>query len=519
MNKKTLFLKKEGFALITVLFMTCLLAIMTVSLITLTSHTLYRTTNSISRNSILPMADSAISEVVIKLTDDNNWGKNKERLLMRSGNQNMRAGNIDPLNLPSVNSNFTFDEINGYYFVTFDSDDSAFKTGEKFFSVNNLSGDASVPNWRGEPVPPHTADIVITVARDNTVRHVEVLLTGIPVSQSGMTSGARGNVSIKTNRFTLSSVNEGGASPNFHSNYNPSPSREISMGIYNMSGNAVPIMDIEDGACFSACDTISCIKSEPDMFKEMQSPQNIPVIPVSTLVNNITFETETLPSGTYEQKSVTKLLSGIRLEYTSDITGTTRTYSSGDTIVPGVTFEDGKINITKNIKIAYDSEHTNGTGNLTIKEAELVIANGSSLYAPGESYYEPNTGAYNSGNISVSNWHTLFYIFSTALPVVSGNGNIYSMGSINLEGATVESGNTDNIALYSQGDITLNTTEGSDFRGLVYTTGNFHSNNIDPAPIFKCDLNFKDITLGQSSQCGNLTINGALIVAGLKHKV
>ncbi|MEQ8172928.1 MAG: hypothetical protein ABRQ38_28855, partial [Candidatus Eremiobacterota bacterium] len=109
---------------------------------------------------------------------------------------------------------------------------------------------------------------------------------------------------------------------------------------------------------------------------------------------------------------------------------------------------------------------------------------------------------------------TLFYIFSTALPVVSGNGNIYSMGSINLEGATVESGNTDNIALYSQGDITLNTTEGSDFRGLVYTTGNFHSNNVDPAPIFKCDLNFKDITLGQSSQCGNLTINGALIVAG-----
>lgn len=473
-NKKN---KHNGFALITVLMMTGLLVIMTTSLILMTSVSLYNVNRQIKESHLISIAESAITEVAINLDNDTGWGKNNERLFMRTGNQNLTAAGLIPANLPMPNSSFTFEDIGCYYYISFDPNDSAFKTGTKFYSVNNLDGDAAVPNWRGKSVPPHTADIVITAGKDDKVKHVECLITGMP--ETPFKSGSRGKINITTgNSFFMESICSSPAI--IHSNYNdPNDANNVSVNI--KSGNSI---FNSDGATISGCAGVICKASntvtDPNGIKDNQSSMNIPALPVSTLVGGITFEPVTLPSGTY-------IVNG-NLKYYKDGKNPSTdppdiTYSSGD-VIPGFNFSGTTLTVSKNISVDYNAAKTPGsTGNLTIKGINsMSIENGTSIYAPGDGLQDPNTGTYNSGNV----------VINGSNQVLCGKGNIYSMGAMTVRGAGIDAGaNNDSIAMYAGGDINLEVINSTYFRGLVYSNGNF---NLNAGNVF--------------------TIEGAMIIAG-----
>ena len=251
MNKgKVLF--DRGIILISVLLLVVILTILMTSLLVLTTETLCRVSRDIARDSLLPVSDSALTEILILFTNDSMYGKNNEKLFMKSGDVDMSIGGLDPLYLPESNSPFEFDEdVLGYY-ISFDPNDPAF-TGAKFFSVNNLDGDTSVASWRpGIEVPPHTADVVITVAGDDVVKHVEVYIMAYP--EGGLQSGSRGTTSVTANRFILKGKYD---PPVFHSNFDESSALdEVSMGFYSPSFPGMAIMEVEAGATISACDKI-----------------------------------------------------------------------------------------------------------------------------------------------------------------------------------------------------------------------------------------------------------------------
>ena len=58
---------QRGFALMTVFILTSVLLIMVLSLISLTSQTLYRATADVERASVVPLAESAVNEARIML--------------------------------------------------------------------------------------------------------------------------------------------------------------------------------------------------------------------------------------------------------------------------------------------------------------------------------------------------------------------------------------------------------------------------------------------------------------------
>jgi len=173
---KILYEHQQGFALISVIIITVLMLIMLLSLLIISSHSLYLARCNISKNSIISVADSAITEVILKLNDNIHWGEHNEQLFMRSGFQDFTYGGLDPVNLPLPNSKFTFEDIGCYYYVSFNKNDSVFKKKDKYYSVNNLSSSSGGTNWHGKYIPPNTADIVIIAGKDDKVRHVEFLI-------------------------------------------------------------------------------------------------------------------------------------------------------------------------------------------------------------------------------------------------------------------------------------------------------------------------------------------------------
>jgi hypothetical protein len=434
-----------------------------------------------SRNSLIPVSESALTEVLIKLKDDVDWGKNNEKLFMRSGNQNLLSGGFNINYLPPINSRFDFDDMNCYYYVSFDPNDPAFHGNTKYYSVNNLRGLSYVSSWKdGRMVPPSTLDLVITVGKGDKVRHLEVYLKALP--SGGLQNGTRGATSITTNRFSLSSKNKQQA-PNLHSNYNPtSLQSDVSVVFYDLPDSTPLKLDIGQGGTITGCGKVECSSAslDPNSFKSFQPHKDVPELTVSSLTGGINFEPIYFSSGTYE-------LLGDRLKYTDDLTGQSIFYVNGQEIISGVEFKNNNIEISKNIMVEYDGGHLCGTGNLSIIGPTLKLKKGITLYAPGDGSRDPNTGAYLSGNIIVS---------SPLNKVVTGHGNICSMGTIDFSGRRVDAGiiNEDNIALYAQGDISLNTTESSDFSGLIYTNGDF-----------KCNID---------GGKGNLHVKGTIIAAG-----
>jgi len=460
-------LKKKGFILISVLFMVIVLIILMTSLIALTTQTLYRATLDMTRSSLIVISDSALVEVLILLTSDPLWGENNEKLFMKSGEPDMKIAGFNPLALPKVNSQFDF-ENNTAYYITFDPNDTALGTN-KCFSVNNLDSSAPAQSWRpGIEVPPYTADIVITVMEDGVVRHVEALIMRVP-DKGWMQNGSRGQSKIYAKQAF--SIDSKYGPPNFHSNYDKESLEETSITI---DGLSEPLYFYKD-ATISACDNIminGILQGDTSNFKPDSTLKDIPNISISTLVNDITFSSEPLPSGTYEA------IGSNGLRFTSDITGVSKEYYDYAEIVPGVIFEVNNvlgqmIAFNDNIQIEYDSLHLQGTGNINIIDIGVWLGDSVSIYAPGEEDWDPNTGIYEYGNFNISNSREN----ST---VVSGYGNLYAMGTINLEGPCIDTGIRDsnkpgNIALYSQGDISLISTGEMYFFGLIYTCGDFIS--------------------------------------------
>jgi len=493
--------KTRGFVLITVLFMVVILLIMMTSLISLTTETLYRVNRDMVKNSIFPLSDSAITEVLIHLENDPHWGENNEFLFMLCGDQDVKCAGLEP-SLLTLNSELVFDK--GSFYISFNPSDPAFK-GEKYFSVNNLHGETTVPGWRPDQnVPPHTADIVITVAKDDTVRHVEVLLTTSP-HEGFMKNGSRGKTSIETKKFLLASRDKKD-SPCIHSNYDPSLMDENSMEIISLTGDPSDLkVDIRQEGTISSTDELLCEDAslDPSVILTNQSTMEIPELPISTLINGITFEPSPIPSGTYEVID-NPSGPGKVLRYTSDIDGSITDYPPNKSdpathIVPdAVRYKrsDGidYIHISKDAMIEYDPNHIDGTGNLTIKGAKLYFVNKTSLYAPGDGTrdFSQDGAPYDYGNVNI-------YNFTTNDTVVSGEGNIYAMGGIHLEGKQIKSGfqgeKEDDIALYSDGDIDIFTKDYTIFKGLIYTYGDFRAEVGNPN---------RDV----------LKIQGALIAAG-----
>jgi len=482
--------------------MVSILMILMTSLVALTMQTLYRATLDMTRASLIVISDSALTEVLILLSDDPLWGKNNEKLFMKTGNPDMKIAGFNPFALPAANSRFDFEDNTAYY-ISFDPNDSAFGTN-RCFSVNNLDGDTPVPGWRpGIDVPAHTADIVVTVMEDGVVRHAEAFV--MKNLAGNFQNGSRGSAIITANSFTLDSKYE---PTSFHSNYDDTSALdEVSMAFYDVAKTGMnptrmgwmplePVLSVNIlNGTVSACSDIEILGLAPDpnlAINMNEDPKDIPAISISTIISDITFEPTTLPSGTYETKR-DSLESDRYLVYTSDISGETKTFYYGDEIIPGVIFtEDRGILISENIQVAYDPNQEIGTGNITLK-AYICVEKGIHFYVPGSGIMNPD-GKYNSGNAFVS--------------MLLGEGNFYTMGTFTLDGSG-ETGSKDidienSVALYSEGDITF-LTGLITLNGLVYTRGDFTYKN-------------KSLDVNTTTEGNNLTINGALIVAGKDSK-
>jgi len=492
--------------------MVSILMILMTSLVALTMQTLYRATLDMTRASLIVISDSALTEVLILLSDDPLWGKNNEKLFMKTGNPDMKIAGFNPFALPAANSRFDFEDNTAYY-ISFDPNDPAFGTN-RCFSVNNLDGDTPVPGWRpGIDVPAHTADIVVTVMEDGVVRHAEAFV--MKNLSGNFQNGSRGRAIISANYFTLDSKYE---PTSFHANYDDTSALgENSMEFFGLGmfsylpGMTIPNpmtkpglvkdpphINILQDSIISACSDIS-INENPadpnsDIYQTGLEPKDIPAISISTIISDITFEPEPLPSGTYTIKDDGS--GTCYLEYTSDISGDIKNYYAGDEIVPGVKYLNepqnaGWLDISKNIQVAYDQNNETGTGNLTAK-CKITLQDGTNLYAPGDGITDTD-GNYSSGNVD--------------LCYIEGKGNLYTMGTIYITGIGGEIGDDTNIetgvALYSEGDITI-IHSGLTLNGLVYTRGDFiFIGYHGPAPSMPI---IRSIT--------SLSINGAIIVAG-----
>ena len=146
-KNKILNFKEQGFALMTVLLVTVILIIIMISFTILISRLLFQTRVNTGKDHLLSLADSAITEVLLKMEKDPAWGKNNETLLMRSGKQDLSITGFNTGFLPAPNSEFTF-KNGGFYYISFNPEDEVFQTEKTFYSVNNLEGSTPVPSWR-----------------------------------------------------------------------------------------------------------------------------------------------------------------------------------------------------------------------------------------------------------------------------------------------------------------------------------------------------------------------------------
>ncbi len=501
---------QKGFALLTVMLMTALLLMLMVSLISLTSQTLYRATADVERASLVPLCEAAVNEAIIKLKIDRTWGKAgmaNEYLFNSFGDQDISVTGLDVDKFNALDTNLQSKisfQNKGCFYITFNPNDSVFGTSRKLYSVNNLDGDTAVPGWRGD-VPPHTADIIVTTAVGNTVRHVEVFLT-LTMSGSKMKNGSRGAISLKTNQFNFSSINSAVA-PVIHSDANsPSvPSIKIEQAGKDWWG-----LNLSEDAVVSGCSSILVPHPwgpVPENIKENQPEQEVPSLPVADIVKGVKFNPTPLPSGTY-------IMRGSILNYYKEESENIKDFASitpaatynGDwgkktEVVPGVIVNDYAIEISRNIKVAAPegtaAPEPGKTGNLIIKGTQVKFVNkGVCLYADApDANWDTATSKYIYGNVNIDDdpdkdkdsWDKL----------LEGKGNIYAKGSISLNGGVIDAGVTsDDIALYAQGDINLDVRHNTMFKGLIYTNGDFYA------------------TVGKGKEWGELIIEGALIAAG-----
>ncbi len=491
--------QKDGFAMVIVLLMTALLLILMVALISLTSDTLYRSTAAVEKSTIVPLAEAAVNEALIRIRLKPSWGTGNEKLLMRFNNQRVDIANIVESKLPvdaGSQSNLSYGN-KGFYYISFDPNDGAFN-GKKYISVNNLdpihNPPSSTVGWRGKNIPNGTASIVVTAAVGNTVKHIEVLVKKTLGAKN--TTGSRGYALFEDiNTFSLSSLN---GKPSFHSN--------DKITIDTSSKNCI----IENGGTVSATGNIKVNgKNQTNSPYYTGVTKEIPDVDPNELISNINFSTSKIPSGTYVVSGDTLYYSNVDdANPSSVISSPTSSFAKNTNVngISGLVFNGSTIQLKDNFQVDYDANNpvAGKTGNITICNATLdmdvvigkgkgAVVEGYTLYAPGNGtrdYTDANAviGApYLYGNMKVINDGTK--------DVIIGRGNFYARGVVSLKGKTISAGySPEQVALISDGDISLNTTESSSFNGLVYTKGDFQAS----------------IT----GKNGALNIQGALIAAG-----
>jgi hypothetical protein len=516
--------------------MTVFLSLLLIALVSLTSSSLLRASVEVERSSLVPLADAAINEVLLKMKADNKWGTHTTDKLFLKFNQNdISVGGLNenkspfsPLDI-SKRTNYSYDR--GCFYISFDPNDPVF-TGIKYYSVNNLdpmnNPPPTIKSWRrqvdpnSQGVPSGAASIVVTTIIGNSVKHVEVIVK--KVSMGAMENGSRGHASISTDKFTLQSIN---GKPTFHSNDNVNAN---SIEIYDTAGGNTTATIIKDHAKVTANSNISLNSNtspDPNFFTPNFGEKQVPDLSLHKLLGNLTFSAQKIPSGTY-------VVNGNQLWYYNDsvvidpaaplATLPDPLLSGGQKInrgqnilgITGFKFgDDKKIYMTKNFEIQYNASHDPGsTGNFTLiggifrftdplppssgsgsgsgsgsPHLPGALVTGYTIHSPGDrvtrDYTKPGN-PYKYGNISIIN------LSDKAL---EGQGNFYSEGNLLLASKTVVSGiSTKKVAVYAWGDVNINSTEDSIFDGLVFTNGDFN-----------CNVN---------SSSKTLTVNGALVVAG-----
>jgi len=439
--------------------------------VSLSSQTLYRATSDIERATAVPIAEAAINEVMIKLDNAPTWGTaGSEKLYMIVGNQDPAVAGLKKASLPAPNSGFSFGDFGfegkACYYVSFDPVDPAFK-GKKYYSVNNLENSAETDSWRGPGrLPPWSASIVVTVAVGSTVRHFEVIARNVPAG--GMGSGSRGFTEILTDKFKMDG--HGNDRPTIHGNFD-SPT-DVSMHFAPLKEASITI-DFKKNAQVTANEGITYDPSGmPSDFNPNRGASDIPELNIDDYFDPNTCS-NVIPAGTYEHDPNTGTLM-----YTSPTGGGPEPASNHD-IGSAIEFKDKEIIIKDDIVIDFDPTFADNdkTGNLTVIGAKVKFEKkgGGSLYAQGDVNEQYPSGAYKYGNIE---------IITPNDKILEGEGNVYARGGIQLSGKEIDAGYlSKDIALYSDGDILLSTTNDTKFKGLIYTKGDFHcvvNENIDP---------------------------------------
>ncbi|MEQ8169992.1 MAG: hypothetical protein ABRQ38_13955 [Candidatus Eremiobacterota bacterium] len=447
-------MREKGFALMTVMLMTAVILILMISLVSLSSQTLYQATRGMEKASLMPYAESALNEVILNMQKDLEWGTHNEKLYMKVGGQEPSLAGLKDSDLPSVNSAFSF-QGKACYYVSFDPNDSAF-SGTKYISVNNLKESDPADNWRGtDKVPANCASIIVTVAVGNTVRHFEALVT-MTTSASYMKMGARGEANFIAKEFLVEKKG-GSSNPEFHSNHGGGADTSIKFTLSDK-------IELKDNTVFSATGKVVSNKSpsDPNSFKHNQDAQDVPVVPVKKLVQSITVETAKIPCGTYEKGS------DQALKHTAP-DGKITNYLKDTSVVPGFYWDGEGIKFSKSLEVEFDPNNPDKvTGNLTISGSIKEVkfdADGISIYAPGDGERDfADKGKYLHGSV----------LINTSDEVLVGKGNIYAEGDITLKGKEMKAGaGTDDIALYAGGDINITVNDELNFNGLVYTLGDF----------------------------------------------
>ena len=528
-----LFKKQEkGFALITVLFMTVFLSLLLIALVSLTSSSLLRTSVEVERSSLVPLADAAINEVLLKMKADNSWGTHTtDKLFMKFNQDNISIGGLDenksPFSPLDIASRTGYSYNRGCFYISFDPNDQAF-TGIRYYSVNNLDPTTNPPptinSWRRQvdpnsmSIPPGGASIVVTTILGNSVKHVEVIVKKL--SMGAMDNGSRGHAAINADNFILQSIN---GKPTFHSNDSVNTN---SIEFLNQAGTGPSNTTIKDHAKVTARNNItnSTVSLDPNCFTPNYGEKQVPDISMKKLLNGLAFSTQEIPSGTY-------VVNGNQLWYYNDsvsidpntplaslpdptLTGGQK-INKGNKILGITGFEFGndlKIYMTKNFNIQYDAGHAPGyTGNFTLiggifrftdpqpqggsgghsgsPHLPGALVTGYTIHSPGDKVTRDTTkpgNPYKYGNISIIN---------PSDKAIEGQGNFYAEGNLDLISKTVVSGiSTKKVAVYAWGDVNVKSNQDSIFDGLVFTNGDFNCN-----------------VTGSSK---TLTINGALVVAG-----
>ena len=488
---------------------------------------------------------------------------------MCSGGQDVSRARLEPAQSPtSSNNNFSFGE-KGCYYITFNKTDPKFSSGSTvYYSVNNLQSDAPADNWRGAgKVPGHTASIVVTAAVGNTVKHLEVILRAKP-TLSGVENGSRGSMNLITSSIAFKKTGTSNA-PNMHSNFNIASTSVTLTNPLAASQNFK--LDNSVGATISGykgIDNPSAVYNlsnkkvdASSWLKPEQGKKEVPEFDPNTMISKITFEPNAVPSGIYKVNSSGQLdywLDG--LDKTADTP--TATYATGAEIVPGlnfkcetesittkywmygrwqtrtITYQVPKLLISKDLQVAYDSYNPTApgtTGNLQIEEASLdFVTSDKTLYLPGNSAETPDaSGNYQHGNLTITSWGSTDTAsgddFSQDL--ISGEGNICTMGGMHLFGARIYAGSgSETKAFYARGDVELKTIDQVKLNALVYTNGNFNAtvgfsdDDVTSAECAKCHADGADLkghcTRGKTRTDKNsdlnrtLEVDGAIIVAG-----